>query len=103
METIECKHFVRWNLELDGTEFYVLIRIDYSDGYIHVGIADEMAKKPFIEFYGDKAQDIYHAIFEYEQKHGKQWFNSKTHMAYLGKELKKAEMALAIGSTYYQE
>ncbi|MBS3064459.1 MAG: DUF4346 domain-containing protein [DPANN group archaeon] len=31
------------------------------------------------------------------------WFGRLDHAAYIGKELKKAEMCLALGSDYYQE
>ena len=103
METIRCEHFERWNLELDGTGFYVVIKVDFSDGLIHVGICNDIEKKLLINFQGKQAQDIYHEIFAYEKKHGLQWFQEKTHIAYLGKELKKAEIALAMGGQYYQE
>ena len=103
METIRCDHFERWNLQLDGTGFYVVIKPDFSDGLIHVVIKQDIEDKPVIEFVGLQAQNIYHEIFEYEKRNGLQWFQEKTHIAYLGKELKKAELALTLGSSYYQE
>ncbi len=37
-------------------------------------------------------------------KRNQKWFTVKQHIAYLGKELKKAEIALALGNTgYYQQ
>ncbi len=55
------------------------------------------------EFRGFKAQDLYHAIFEYSDKNDNKWFTNFQHAAYLGKELKKAELCLVIGCDYYQE
>ena len=55
-------------------------------------------------FRGAKAQDVYEGIFQYEKKHSLTWFKSKGHCAYIGKELKKAELALALGqNNYFQE
>jgi len=55
-------------------------------------------------FSGRKAQDVYHTIFQYEKKNKLEWFSDKEHIAYLGKELKKAEIALALGNNaYFQE
>ena len=81
---------------------YVLIRL-YPDTH-DIGVAicnytHEILK----EFRGKRAQDLYSTIFEYEQKHGLSWFTRKDHIAYLGKELKKAELALASGTSYHQE
>lgn len=44
-----------------------------------------------------KAQDLYLPIIN------DGWVEEKEHAAYLGKELKKAEIALALGNEYYQE
>ena len=44
-----------------------------------------------------------HLVFNYEEKNNLKWFNRKDHAAYLGKELKKAEIALILGTEYYQE
>ena len=54
-------------------------------------------------FRGRKAQDLYYTIFEYEKKHALKWFSRKDHAAYLGKELKKCEFALAGKENYLQE
>lgn len=56
-----------------------------------------------MEFRGKRAQDIYQTIFDYSIKHNKNWFTRLDHAAYLGKELKKAEICLAEGKEYVQE
>ena len=103
-ETIGCsvydpiKDFHR-----DPTGYYVLIKPDFIRFKIEVAICN---KNHAIEkiFRGSKAQDLYEGIFKFEQKHKLQWFKNKGHMAYLGKELKKAEIALALGqNNYFQE
>ena len=48
-------------------------------------------------------RSIYNAIFTYSEKNKKGWFTRLDHAAYLGKELKKAEIALATGTDYVQE
>lgn len=55
------------------------------------------------EFRGRRAQDLYCAILKYDQDNKLGWFTRLEHAAYLGKELKKAEIALAMGFDYYQE
>lgn len=81
---------------------YVLIKIYRERNQIGVAICTyqhEILK----EFRGRRAQDIYSAIFSYMDKHNLKWFSRLDHAAYLGKELKKAEMCLALGCDYYQE
>ena len=103
LEVIDClvyddiKDFHR-----DPSGFYVLIRVDAKNFLIEVAICD---KKHVIvkAFRGKKSQDIYHTIFTYEKKHKWEWFKNKDHIAYLGKELKKAEWALAEKKEYWQE
>ena len=46
---------------------------------------------------------MYHAIFKYAEEHKLEWFTRLDHAAYLGKELKKAELALALDEKYNQE
>ena len=87
----------------DKSGFYVLIRPDFSTLTIDVAVCD---KKHVIVavFRGAKPQDVYEAIFAYEKEHQSNWFQSKGHIAYLGKELKKAQLALALGqNSYFQE
>ena len=81
---------------------YILIKVYKTTHEIGVGICNykhEILK----EFRGRRATDIYHEIFDYDQKYNKKWFNRMDHAAYLGKELKKAEMALALGTDYFQD
>ncbi len=103
LEVIDClaydpiKDFHR-----DPCGYYVLIRVDTKHCFIEVAICDK--KHTIIKvFRGKKAQDLYHTIFMYEKKHDCQWFKAKDHVAYLGKELKKAELALAGKEEYLQE
>jgi len=103
-EVIKCKQYDDYkdhNNDNDGC--YVLIRIDFEHYEIQVAICNykhEILKA----FSGRRAADIYTEIFRYEEEHNLNWFNKKQHIAYLGKELKKAEIALVLGNTsYYQE
>lgn len=81
---------------------YILLKVLWDKHLISVAICDY---KHVIraEFQGTRAQDIWTAIFKYEEKKKLKWFNRKDHIAYLGKELKKAEIALAVGFEYLQE
>jgi hypothetical protein len=78
----------------DPTGIYVLIRCDAKLALIEVAICDKNHTIINV-FRGLKAQDLYYTIFQYEKKHQLKWFARKDHMAYLGKELKKAEIALS--------
>ena len=102
-EIIECKPYDDYGDHKNDFGCYVLIKVDFTTCEIHVAVCNyrhEILK----DFKGRRAQDIYTALFDYEKKHGLQWFTEKQHIAYLGKELKKAELALALGNTgYYQE
>ena len=103
-ETIDCPEADDYkDFKLDPSGFYVLIRVNLQRSLIEVAVCDKEHKITHI-FQGRKSQDLYIAIFKYEKKHGLVWFEEKTHIAYLGKELKKAELALIAGnSDYYQE
>lgn len=81
---------------------YALIRVYRDKNMIGVAISD-YKHNILKEFCGYRARDLWNAIFDYEEKHKKEWFTVKDHIAYLGKELKKAELALATGFEYYQE
>jgi len=81
---------------------YVLIKIYRKTGNIGVGICD-YEHSILKEFRGKRVQDIYHTIFAYSNHHKKNWFKRLDHAAYLGKELKKAEIALLTGKDYVQE
>lgn len=102
-EVIQCR---RWDdykdFTFDKKGCYVLIRISMDSWEIGVAVCsqDHTILK---EFRGRRAQDIYCAIFAYDKEQGMGWFNEPQHIAYLGKELKKAEIALVLGTQYYQE
>ena len=76
---------------------YVLIRVERSHERIEVAVCDynHIVQKIWR---GKRAKDIYHQILKEEK-----WISRHDHAAYLGKELKKAEFALATGCEYYQE
>ena len=81
---------------------YVLIKIYRETHDIGVAICNQQ-HVILKEFRGRRSQDIYSAIFTYDREHKMNWFHVMDHAAYLGKELKKAEICLALGSDYYQE
>ncbi|MBI4309804.1 MAG: hypothetical protein HY591_05685, partial [Candidatus Omnitrophica bacterium] len=89
--TIDCAAYDPYkDFRRDPSGFYVLIRPDFSSLKIEAAICGKNHAIVRI-FRGGKAQDIYEGIFQYEKKHGLAWFKDKGHIAYLGKELKKAE------------
>lgn len=102
-EVIQCKPYDDYKDHKNDDGCYVLIKLDFEFFEIQVAICNykhEIVKV----FKGKRAQDIYTAIFDYDEKHGTKWFNVMQHAAYIGKELKKAEIALAMGNNgYYQE
>lgn len=102
--TQECPDYDNYkDFRRDPTGYYVLIKVNFEFSCIEVGICDKDHKVVRI-FRGRKSQDIYQAIFKYEKDNRVAWFQEKTHIAYLGKELKKAELALVMGySSYFQE
>ncbi len=81
---------------------YVLIKI-YRDTH-QIGVAICNYQHQILkEFRGRRSQDLYVGIFNYDEQHKLNWFKRFDHAAYLGKELKKAEVCLALGCDYYQE
>ena len=84
----------------DGS--YVLIRIYWDTHEIGVAVCD-YSHVILKEFRGTRAQDLYTAIFNFSDKNARNWFKRLDHAAYLGKELKKAEICLAMGVEYVQE
>ncbi len=102
-EVIQCKPYDDYKDHKNDDACYILVKVDFEFYEIQVAILNykhEILKV----FRGRRPQDIYNTIFDYETTHNVQWFTNKQHIAYLGKELKKAEMALALGNTgYYQE
>lgn len=103
-ETIECKVYdAIKDFKRDPTGHYVIIKIDWTKPTIEVGVCNKEHEIVKV-FTGRRAQDLYNTIFTYEKKHNLNWFKEKTHIAYLGKELKKAELAMVLGQTsYFQE
>lgn len=110
-EMTACPVINRDEIELDPSGWWFLIKPNFRYGYIEVAachetgphphfLADDESARKIIEiFYGRCAQDIYHHILEKTK-----FVTSMTHAAYLGKELKKAEIALALGmQKFYQE
>ena len=104
VEKIDCQeydpydHFVR-----DPSGFYLLIKVNFAEYRVEVAVCDKDHKIIKI-FSGRKPQDLYYTILKYEKQNDLQWFKESTHIAYLGKELKKAEIALATGNNaYFQE
>ena len=81
---------------------YVLIRIYLDTHEIGVAVCDY--KHTILkEFRGKRAQDIYFNLFKFDEENKKGWFKRLDHAAYLGKELKKAEICMALGLEYTQE
>jgi hypothetical protein len=84
----------------DPTGYYVLIRVNFETLRIEVAICGKNHKIVKI-FSGRNTRDLSCAIFQYEKKLNLEWFKEKSHIAYLGKELKKAELALSLGQNFY--
>jgi len=103
LEIIKCpKHDPIKDFHRDPTGVYVLIRCDNESQSIETAICDK--KHTIIKvFRGQQSQDLYLTIFDYEKKHHCQWFSRKDHIAYLGKELKKAQQAISKKEDYIQE
>lgn len=101
---IKCKSYDPiQDFHRDPTGYYVLIRPNFETPAIEVAICNKDHEITAI-FAGTKSQDVYEGIFAYEKKHHVSWFKEKGHAAYLGKELKKCELALTLGqNNYYQE
>ena len=97
---VECKEIDLNNQEMDESGHYVKIKVDFITRRIGLAIHDKWHNQHEV-FWGRQAQDIYHAILN--DIRSLNWFDDRTHIAYLGKELKKAEIALATGGSYYQE
>ncbi len=102
-EVINCKPYDDYKDHKNDDSCYVLIKVDFEFYEIQVAISNYQHEIIKV-FKGKRPQDIYTAIFEYEKEHSLKWFSEKQHIAYLGKELKKAEIALALGNNgYFQE
>ncbi len=101
-EIIKCKEIESHKDFKMDKGCYVLIQIYRNTAEIGVAICS-YKHKILKEFRGKRAKDIYHSIFKYNEKNKKRWFKRLDHAAYLGEELKKAEISLASGTEYYQE
>ena len=101
-EVIRTKAYDDYKDHRNDDGCYVLIRIYWDTHEIGAAICDY--KHTILkEFRGKRAQDIYVSLFKYNDEKKKGWFNVLDHAAYLGKELKKAEIALSMGFEYVQE
>ena len=92
VEVIEGKEGP-WKQDPKG---YFLIKPNYEDGTIHAGYCtnDNVMK---YEIVGKRAQAIYHTIAQ------KELVSLFEHASYLGKELKKAELAIKYKLKYVQD
>jgi len=92
IDVIEAKEGP-WNQDPKG---FFLIKPDYKDGTLHVGYCtnDNVLK---YEITGKRAQEVYHTI----AKMG--LVSLFEHAAYLGKELKKVELAIKYNLRYVQD
>lgn len=103
---IECPKIDRDNIQMDPSGYWFLIRPNFRYGFIeaalcHREFGDQTMDGKYIVdiFSGASAQDIYTEILT-----DKPYVTLMTHAAYLGKELKKCELALALGiKGHYQE
>jgi hypothetical protein len=86
----------------DPSGVYLLIRVDAEKRLIELALCDR-DHRIFRTFTGRTPQDLYHEVFAEEKRSAASWFQSPAHIAYLGKELKKAELALEQGTDYLQE
>jgi len=101
-EVIRTKEYDDYKDHRNDDGCYTLIKIYWDTHEIGVAVCDykHVIQK---EFRGKRAQDLYVAIFKYNEQHKRNWFKVLDHAAYIGKELKKAELALAMGFEYIQE
>ena len=97
---VTCKEIDINDQPMDESGYYVLIKVDFVTR--RIGVKVMASNHAYVDdFWGRQCQDIYCAILSDPRAEG--WFTDPTHIAYLGKELKKAEIALATGGSYYQE
>lgn len=104
---LECPKIDRDQVDMDTSGYWFLIRPNFEQGVIECAACCKDSSKPkniYQIYYGRCAQDIYHYILNVNPLEGIQFATSMTHAAYLGKELKKCEIALALGlKDFYQE
>lgn len=84
----------------DPSGFYVLIRLEPPLLAVAVCTLDH---EIIAVFRGATARDVYTAILRHQESAGAGWLTSLEHVAYLGRELGRAEAALASGQAFVQE
>src|SRR3989344_5415623 len=84
-KTVECKSFDSYKDFKMDKKCYTLIRVDRNNCMIEVAICDYQHVIHRV-YKGAKAQDLYLPIIN------DGWISELEHAAYLGKELKKAEI-----------
>ncbi|MBI2138299.1 DUF4346 domain-containing protein [Candidatus Woesearchaeota archaeon] len=90
------------DFKMEPTGYYILIRLLLESKQIGLAVCNK-SHEILEEFRGRTAKDIYGAIFEFEEKNNLSWFTSKEHIAYIGKELAKAQRAMEKDEGYIQE
>jgi len=101
-EVINVKPFNPYKDWVQDNGCYVLVRVYPDSNEIGVALCDY--KHVILkEFKGKNAIELYFSIFKYDQENKKGWFTRMDHAAYLGKELKKAEISLQTDTEYSQE
>lgn len=81
---------------------YLLVKV-YQDTH-EIGVAVCNYEHVILkEFRGRIAQEVYDTLLKYDRDNNKNWITRFEHAAYLGKELKKAEIAMALSLEYVQE
>ena len=81
---------------------YILVKAYKKNKQIGVAICD-YSHQILKEFRGKSANNLYKTILDYDNEKKRNWFNRMDHAAYLGKELKKAELSLEHGFDYVQD
>ena len=95
-----CKEIDINGQEMDESGYYCLIKVDFTTRRIGLRVVNSNHVE-VEDFWGRQCQDIYCTVLG--DSRSVEWFQDSSHIAYIGKELKKAEIALATGSGYYQE
>ena len=83
-EVIRTKPYDDYKDHRNDDGSYTLIRIYWDSHEIGVAICD-YSHTILKEFRGKRANDIYVAIFKFNDEHRKNWFKVLDHEAYLGK------------------
>lgn len=95
LKVIDCQPFDDLR-DFVMDECYVLIRVDSVKWTIELAVCNRDHVIVMV-FRGRRCQDIYHELFKHD------YIKLPDHMAYIGKELKKAEWSLVTQFPYYQE